>query len=593
MTTVNGLDSYFINLINNLMTLESQPLTQLKTQRDEVNVQTGAYRDVKSKLSDLQGAVYALRSASYSSALSSSRSITLSDIESGSTVLSASASSSAIVGDYQIANITLAKAHRVRSDQLTYVDQPLGLSTGSGYLVIGGADTRIANKVSEISGTVTDFSVSTVDSGKTELGKGNYFVEVRNSDVNGWQFRILDENGKAVTIRKGDNNTDTTDSWQNIPGGGGNFDTGRGLVIHFGSDPTSYQAGTLADGTAAEIGYVAQGAHIQVAATDSLADFVSSINAAKYAEGDGVTASIVNRQLILSATNTGTDHVLNSSNLLDNGTGGTNGVLHDLGVLASGSTDFKYISVQDALDASFTVNGIPVVRNSNTGLTDVINGVSINLAADAGGKSATLSVKQDTSAAKSAIQGFMDKFNDIVSYLDEKTSVTSTNDGTKTTYTRGTLADDNVFSELRMQLLSLFMQNSTNSSSYKSLRDIGLTIDDSLQASISDSSKLEELLNSDLSGVQSLFDSVMEQIDTKIGGFTGVRSGSDYLDDAVLNLDNQLKEINDDISQMDDYLAERQNYLIDQYSEIQAQLQMLSYTQQMWSSIYGTVNQLY
>lgn len=593
MTTVNRLDSYFTNLINDLMTLESQPLTRLKSQRDQVNLQTSAYRDVKSKLSDLQDAVYALRSVSYSSALSSSRAVTISDVANGYTILTASASSSAIVGDYQISNIALAKAHRVRSDQVIYLDQPLGLTSGSGYLVIGGADTRSASLVAGISNTVDNFSTSTVDSGKTELGKGDYSIEVRNDETNGWQFRLLDSNGKAVTIRKGESTTETTNSWQSIPVGGGQFDTGRGLVIQFGADANQYQSGTIAAGNAAKVSYLSQGAHITIAESDSLADIVSKINNATYAEGDGVVASIVDRQLVLSSASTGTSHILNASNLIDNGVGGTSGVLHDLGILASSSTDFKYSAVQEASNASFIVNGISVERSGNTGLTDVISGVTINLAADAQGKSATISVKQDVSSAKAAIQNFLDKFNAVVSYLEQKTAVTSTNDGTKTTYTRATLADDTVFSELRIQLFSLFMQNVSNTSSYQSLRDVGLTINDSLQASISDSSKLDQVLNSDLSGVQTLFDAVMEQIDTKLGGFTGVRSGSDYLDDAVSNLDNQVKDINDDISKMNDYLTQRQQYLIDQYSEIQAQLQLLSYTQQMWSSIYGTVNQLY
>ncbi len=593
MTTVNRLDSYFTNLINDLMLLERQPLTRLESQRDQVNLQSSAYRDVKIKLTELQDAVYALRSVSFSPVLSSARSVTVSDVASGYTVLTASASSSAIVGDYQVSNISLAKAHSVHSDQITYSDQALGLTTAGGYIVIGGADVRSASLITGIPNTVLDFSTSSIDTGKTELGKGDYYVEVRNDVTSGWQFRLLDSNGKAVIIRKGDSTTETTNTWQSIPSAGGQFDTGRGLVIQFGSDVNNYQSGSLVNNSAAKVNYVAQGAHLTVTENNSLIDIVSAINNAQYAEGDGVIASIVDRQLILSAASTGTNHVLNANNLIDNGAGGTSGVLHDLGVLASASTDFKYSAVQDASNATFTVNGITVIRSSNSGLTDVINGVTINLAADAQGKSATISVKQDISSAKAAIQTFLDKFNAVISYLEQKTAVTSTNDGTKTSYTRGTLADDNVFSELRIQLFSLFMQNVSNTSSYQSLRDVGLIINDSLQASIGDSSKLDQVLASDLSGVQTLFDAVMAQMDAKLGGFTGVRSGSDYLDDVVSNLDNQLNDINDDISKMNEYLTERQQYLVDQYSEIQAQLQLLSYTQQMWSSIYGTVNQLY
>ncbi|MGB9521207.1 MAG: flagellar filament capping protein FliD, partial [Anaerolineales bacterium] len=542
--------------------------------------------------SDLQDAVYALRSSSYSSALTSSRSVSVNDVPSGYTVLTASASSNAIVGDYQINNITLAKSHRVRSDAIIYADQALGLSTADGYIVLGGADARSATS-SSTNNTVLSFTTANVDAGKTELGKGDYYVEVRNDAINGWQFRLVDSSGKAISIRKGDSTSETSNSWQTIPSLTGVFDTGRGLVISFGTDPGNYQEGSLTSGNAVAVNYVAQGAHIQIGASDTLADIVSKINRATYAEGDGVEAGIVDHQLVLSAASTGTSHALNANNVIDNGIGGTSGVLHTLGLLASDSTNFKYAAVQEASNATFTVNGISVERSNNSGLTDVINGVTINLAADALGKSATISVKQDISGAKAAIQNFIKKFNDVITYLDQKTAVTSINDGTKTTYTRGTLADDNIFSELRVQLFSLFMQNYSNSSSYQSLRDIGLTINDSLQASISSNDKLESALNTDMSGVQTLFDTVMSQIDAKLGGFTGVRSNSDYLDDAVSNLNNQLKDINDDISNMNAYLDQRQQYLTDQYSELQAQLQLLSYTQQMWSSIYGTVNQLY
>lgn len=593
MTTVNRLDSYFISLINSLMTLEAQPLERLETQRDQVNLRVGAYRDVKSKLEELQEAVFALKSSSYTPALTSGRSVSVSDVASGYTVVTASASTSAVAGTYAITNITLAKSHRVRSDQFSYTDQALGLSTGSGYIVLGGADSRSASEVAEITDTVTAFSTSTIDSGKLELGKGTYYVEVRNDPTAGWQFRLLDATGTAVTIRKGSSSTDTTSSWQSIPTGGGDFDTGRGLVIHFEADSNNYQAGSLASGTAAQVSYVSQGAHIQIDTDDSLNNIVSLINDAVYAEGDGVVASIVDRQIVLSAASSGTAYTLSAANVIDNGSGGTSGVLHDLGLLAAGSTNFKYAAVQTPLNASFDVNGLTVERSSNSGLTDVINGVTLNLAADAEGRSATVTVNKDLSQAKAAVQTFLDKFNAVVSYLEAKTAVTSTTTNSGVTYTRGTLADDNVFSELRMRLFSMFMQSYTNSSAYQSLRDIGLTIDENLQATIVDSDKLESVLNSDLSGLQTLMDSVMEEFDTTLGRFTGVRSTSDYLDDAVSNLDNEIADINNDISEMNEYLSQREQYLTDQYAQIQSQLLLLQYTQQMWASIYNSSVSLY
>ncbi|MCX8062363.1 MAG: flagellar filament capping protein FliD [Anaerolineales bacterium] len=582
MASVNQLDSYFVNLINNLMTIERQPLTRLEEQRSKLNVTVGVYQDARSKLLELQNAVYALRSGNYTSALTESRNVSISDRSSGSTVLTASASSSAVVGIYQVTDIVLAKAHRVRSDAVTTIDQALGYSTGEGYIVLGGALNRSATLSQNLSNTVIAVSTSEVDSGKKELGRGTYSIEVRNDATAGWQFRLVDSAGKAVAIRNGTSEIETTSDWQTIPSGGGNFDTGRGLVIQFG-DGSGYQAGS------AVVSFTSQGARITVSASDSLLDIVSKINAAAYAENDGVVASIIDKQLVLSAASTGTAYALSAGNVIDNGAGGTSGVLHQLGLLAEGSTAFKHAAIQEATNASFKVNGLMVTRSKNSGLTDVIAGVTLNLAGDAEGKYATLNVIKDLSLAKTAISTFIEKFNTVVSYLEQKTSVTSVD---SRTYTRGALADDMAFSELRLRLFSLFMNAYSNSSAYSRLRDIGLGLDDNLRASITDSTKLEQALTNDLEGVQTFLDKVMQTFDVELGRFTGTRSTTSYVTEAVSLLNSQMTDLNADITRMNTYLSEREQYLYDQYAQIQAQLVSLTYMRQMWASIYGTVNRL-
>lgn len=582
MASVNQLDSYFVNLINSLLTIERQPLTRLEEQRSKLNVTVGVYQDARSKLLELQNAVYALRSGNYTSALKESRSVAIADRPSGSTVVTVSASSSAVVGTYQITDIVLAKAHRVRSDAVTYIDQALGYSTGTGYIVLGGADSRSASLSQSLSNTVIAVSTAEIDSGKKELGRGNYTIEVRNDATEGWQFRLVDSNGKAVAIRKGTSQSETTSDWQTIPSGGDNFDTGRGLVIQFG-DGSAYQAGS------AVVSYTSQGARIIVTESDSLLDIVSKINAASYAENDGVVASIIDKQLVLSAASTGAAYALSANNVIDNGLGGTSGVLHQLGLLAENSTAFKNAAVQEASDAIFKVNGLTVTRSKNSGLTDVIAGVTLNLAADAEGKFATLSVAKDLSSARTAINNFLEKFNAVVSYLEQKTSVTSVD---SRTYTRGALADDMAFSELRLRLFSLFMNAYPNSGAYSRLRDLGVSLDDTLRATITDSSKLEQALANDLEGVQTFLDQVMQTFDVELGRFTGTRSTTSYVTEAVSLLNSQMTDLNADITRMNTYLSEREQYLYDQYAQIQAQLINLTYMRQMWASIYGTVNRL-
>lgn len=582
MATVTQLDSYFVNLINSLMTIERQPLSRLEEQRNKLNVAVGVYQDARTKLLELQNAVYALRSDNYTSALKESRSISISDRPSGSTVLTATASSSAVVGTYQITDITLAKTHRVRSDSVSYIDQPLGYSTDGGYIVLGGADSRSVVLSQSLANTVTGASTAAIDNGKKELGQGSYAIEVRNDSTAGWQFRLVDSSGKAVSIRNGSSSTETTSDWQTIPSGGGAFDTGRGLVIQFW-DGSAYQAGT------AIVNYTSQGARITVAEGDSLLDIVDKINAATYAENDGVVASIIDRQLILSAESSGTAYALNASKVIDNGAGGTSGVLHQLGLLASESTEFKHAAIQEASNATFKVNGLTVTRSKNTGLNDVIASVNLNLAADAEGKYATISISKDVSAAKTAVNTFIEKFNAVVSYLEQKTSVTSVDNRT---YTRGELADDQAFSELRLRLFSLLMNAYSNSSAYLRLSDLGLSLNDSLQATISDSTRLEQALSGDLNGVQTFLDEVMQTFDIELGRFTGSRSSTSYVTEAVSLLNSQMTDLNGDITRMNTYLSEREQYLYDEYAQIQAQLVSLTYMRQMWASIYGSVNQL-
>jgi flagellar capping protein FliD len=49
-------------------------------------------------------------------------------------------------------------------------------------------------------------------------------------------------------------------------------------------------------------------------------------------------------------------------------------------------------ALQVAQNAKFQVNGMDVSRASNSNLTDVIDGVTVNLASDAAGKTANLTI---------------------------------------------------------------------------------------------------------------------------------------------------------------------------------------------------------
>lgn len=551
--TIGQLDSTFTNLISNLMTLESQPLVSLNSKRDDLSVKKAVYTDLKDKLDALQTAIRTLKPSDAFFSLNPGRKVSVSSNTTGSTIATAAAGSTSVPGTYTISEVTLAKAHSVMSSRQTYTDQALGYS---GSIVMGGYDAREITASS--TNTVVDAITvgSSILSGQQELGTGNYYVETR--ELNGvQQFRLVNEDGKAMSIRNGTTSS-VTAIWQKLPTAG-EFDTGRGLVLNF----TGNFAANMKDNGAASVSYNAQGAAIDIAESDSLVEIASKINNAKYATGNEVTASIIDKQLILTAKNSGSGKEIISSG----------SVLEDLGIMDDG----VYTNVQSTpSDASFKVNGMSITRSSNTGLTDVISGVTLNLTSDAegDGKVATITITGDTTAQKTSIQDFISKFNSLQSYITEKMAVTKNTDGT---YTRATLAGDSMLSSLKTDLGRMLTTTYTNSGTLSSLRQIGITMDESGQLTISDSTKLDNALSTDYNNTKLLLDAVMTGVMNKINRYTGTSS---YVDTAIKAVEREADNINDQITSMNERLEKKEAQLYDQFAAAQTTLESLEYQQQ-------------
>jgi flagellar hook-associated protein 2 len=412
-----------------------------------------------------------------------------------------------------------------------------------------------------------------VENGRKELGTGNYFVETRMSTNNVWQFRLVNDEGTAVSIKNG---TTYSAEWQSIPTGGGEYSTGRGLSINFAADTDQYSASSKATGAFA-IAYEAKGAAVDVTSTMSLIDIASAINLGTFGDGNELTATVVNRQLVINNTYTGLNHRLEASG----------SVLEDLGIL-NGSA-FKNV-MQSAGDASFSVNGLDVTRSQNSALTDVINGVTLNLASDAEGKSATLNITSDQTAAKNAITSFLANFNTLQTYLAGKSATTKQADGK---YSRGALAGDLTLTSLRGDLFSKLSSYDATGGLYKSLRDIGIDVNSSMTAVVADSAKLDDALKNHFSDVTKLVDRVMTAMDTQLSKVTGTATA--YVSQLITSNDKMFKSTNDQITLMNARLDQRKITLTNQYAEVQAQMTLLSYTQQtntswingLYSTIYG------
>ncbi len=563
-------------LVNQTMAYERQPLLKLQSQRDTLNVKNAIYSDITTKITDLQTAISALSSNTYGSVDAfATKSLSVTNADPNVDVVGASLNgTSAVEGSYSLTVTNLATAHQIGSAQQNQSTVALGYS---GTFVIGGASAASVSGNVGSGNPVTGFGLGTVVSGETQLGSDTYSVEFRQDPNNtaNWQFRVVDGNGDAVRVDDTtDTGTATTASWQDYSNvSGTTFDTGRGMTITFAAtDPTATQLyGGANTATAA---YTAQGASITVATTDSLNDILSNINSATYAEGNEVQATVVDRRLVITAQRTGASGAIT----LDD-TSGT--VLQDLGILSAsgggtGGTLATGAELRTAKDALFSINNISIQRGKNIGLTDVIQGLSIDLKASG---SATIDVAKNNAGVEENVKTLLTKVNDLMDYIKQKTEPTkgSEDSNGNPTYTQAPLGSDWSIRWLRQDIANKLLGEYTGAlgNNPKYLTDVGISIDSNGKFTLSDSAALNTALNNDFTAVQSLFDDVLANLNTELDKYnTGTGA---IIANTKDSLSTQLSTLNNQIDSYEERLKVRESALRNQYAAVQSQLISMTY----------------
>lgn len=256
---------------------------------------------------------------------------------------------------------------------------------------------------------------------------------------------------------------------------------------------------TIGDGT-----YTAS---ITVSAGESLQSIADKINAAKDSSDSTkdvrVKASVVDNTLVIEHELTGADNKLKASD-----TSGT--ALQDMGVITA--TDTFKTELQAAKDANFKVNGVSVTRSSNTGLTDVITGVVLNLkAVTAAGSPVTLDVKTDTDGIVSKIRAFVDQYNSFMDLVNARLSEQPIKGSlTESGQRKGLLRGDTLLISTKNELRNIMADPISGlGGAYDQLSEIGITTDSADFGKsgklVIDETKLREAINKDADSVQKLF----------------------------------------------------------------------------------------
>lgn len=207
----------------------------------------------------------------------------------------------------------------------------------------------------------------------------------------------------------------------------------------------------------------------------------------------GVRASVVFngsvKQLVLTGAQTGTANAFSLT-----GTGALEGLSFNPNAQNVPTDPNQTIyRVQAAQNAQLSVDGIALTRPSNT-VDDVIPGVTLQLRAVAG--EATLTVSSDTSAAKTALQNFVNAYNQTVSTISSLSSYDPQ------TQTAAVLNGDSTVRSLQQQLRQVLNQP-VSGGAFQYLAQIGVSFDQKGVLTL-DTAKLDAALAKDPNAVARL-----------------------------------------------------------------------------------------
>lgn len=234
------------------------------------------------------------------------------------------------------------------------------------------------------------------------------------------------------------------------------------------------------------------GVDITVGSEDSLATVRDAINtaAATMADEERVRATIVDTTLVIEREQTG------STGIRIDGDG--DGVLQALGIVDASLTPLR--ELQAGRDLSASVNGIEISRSGNTGLTDVIQGTTLNLFREG---EATITVARDTASIRTLIEEFVDAYNEAMSTIEAQSSF-----DVESQTASGALQGDSALRSIQstMRRLATASDDGALEPDFNSLRKIGIwTTGESNRLEIVDGDRLDDALDNHFDEVEALF----------------------------------------------------------------------------------------
>lgn len=307
---------------------------------------------------------------------------------------------------------------------------------------------------------------------------------------------------------------------------------------------------------------------VTLAGTGTLEDLKTAINDL----GAGVTASIVNTgseaspgyRLVLTSANTGAGNgitiVADQTTLDLTNTSGTGGV----------------DTLQAAQDAVVvlgdpTLNPVTLTRATNT-ITDAVAGVTLVLNKTTGGSTVNVSVARDTGAVKTHIKALSTAYNDIVKFVNERSTYDiATKQG-------GIFFNESTARTVLVQLRQALSTEVTGLSPYTSVGQVGFKTERDGTVTLDDA-MLETALSTNYTGIKSLFINqpsavgVAQRLNLAVDALDDVAGGALTL--RKNGLTDRINDLTTEIANKDTLLSQYEERIRRQYAALDSLLRRL------------------
>lgn len=270
--------------------------------------------------------------------------------------------------------------------------------------------------------------------------------------------------------------------------------------------------------------------------------------------------------------------------------------VYTLSITATGSSAVNFTiggvnsnELQEGKVAKFTIDGVEVTSASNT-ITDVINGVTINLKSTG---NSTLTIGKDVEAITKQVEEFVKAYNDIVDLL--KTNLAKPENSPTTNLTNpddkvvvNPLQGDSTLKAIQNELNSIFTSMVSKDGAFVGfMEDIGLSIDKGVtKGSLMtgkitfDKTKFETVLKDNPEKVTTIFTDRMNNLQSSlVTNYTSTLNG--MLAMKVTGYDSEIKMVDERLSAMELRLQGKEDRMKLQYSRMEVMLSSLK-SEQTW-----------